>query len=152
MTQKQVRERNPEIAGATYVNHTIKPLYFFGLKAIWFSNVKVNISDPTRTVVDMILFPQFCGGLNFISDALKNYFNSGYKDIDLLMSYLKKTDLGKHPDSGVVHRRCLALTGIRRSSVSKVQVKHKIKRIDRLIRNAHPHGELFNRQLFIFSS
>ena len=94
MTQKQIKERTPEIAGAHYNIHTIHPRYFFGLKPVWFNNVKVNISDPTRTIVDMMLFPQFCGGLNFICDVLKNYFNSKYKDTDLLVNYLEKTENG----------------------------------------------------------
>jgi predicted transcriptional regulator of viral defense system len=94
MTQKQVKERTPEIAGAHYNIHTIQPRYFFGLKSVWFNNIKVNISDPTRTIVDMMLFPQFCGGLNFISDVLKNYFNSKYKDTDLLASYLERANNG----------------------------------------------------------
>lgn len=45
---------------------------------------------------------------------------------------------------GVLHGRRLTLTGIGRSSVGKVQVKHKIKRIDRLIGNPHLHRELLS--------
>lgn len=94
MTQKKVRDRQPEIAGAQYIIHSIKPSYFFGLKSIWFDNVKVSISDPTRTIVDMMLFPQFCGGLTFISDVLQSYFNSKYKDVELLVQYLEKAQNG----------------------------------------------------------
>lgn len=59
MTQKQLRNRKPKIAGTEYVIHTIKPSYFFGLKSEWFNDVKASISDPTKTIVDMLMFPQF---------------------------------------------------------------------------------------------
>jgi predicted transcriptional regulator of viral defense system len=94
MIQKQVRDREPEIAGTKYILHTIKPSYFFGLKPIWSNGVKANISDPTKTIVDMLAFPQFCGGIRFIVDVLQNYYRSQYKDIDLLISYLKQAENG----------------------------------------------------------
>lgn len=94
MTQKQVRNREPEIAGTKYILHTIKFSYFFGLKPVWFGGVRANISDPTKTIADMLAFPKFCGGIRFIVDVLKNYYRSQYKDIDLLISYLKQADNG----------------------------------------------------------
>lgn len=94
MTQNQLRDREPVIAGTQYAIHTLKPTYFFGLKSIWFNSVKVNISDPTRTLVDMLMFPQFCGGTRFFVDVLQNYCHSKYKDIDALISYLKKANNG----------------------------------------------------------
>ncbi len=94
MTQKKVRERNPIIAGNEYYIHSIKAEYFFGLKTIWNNNIKVQISDPTRTVVDMLIFPQFCGGVRFIVDVINDYYQSKYKDIDLLVEYLTKANNG----------------------------------------------------------
>lgn len=90
MTENKIVKRKTitKILDTEYILHLIKPLYFFGLKSIWFSNVKVQISDPTRTIVDMAIFPQFCGGLRFIEDVLKNYYESKYRDINLLIKYL----------------------------------------------------------------
>lgn len=94
MTQKLVKDRNVMIAGNKYAIHTIKPLYFFGLKPAWFNNVRVLISDPTRTIVDMLMFPHFCGGIQFIIDVLNNYSRSKYKDYKLLISYLAQAKNG----------------------------------------------------------
>lgn len=94
MTQKQVRKHKQEIAGAQFVLHTLKPKYFFGLTKVWFNEVKVNVSDPSKTIVDMMLFPQFCGGTRFIVDVLKSYFQSKHKSIEMLMSYLNQADNG----------------------------------------------------------
>jgi predicted transcriptional regulator of viral defense system len=88
MTQNKVINTKTKILDTEYIIHSIKPLYFFGLKSIWISNVKVQISDPTRTIIDMAIFPQFCGGLGFFEEVLKNYYSSKYKDVNLLMKYL----------------------------------------------------------------
>lgn len=94
MTQNLVRDRKPNFAGITYLVHTIKSDFFFGLKTIWFDGVKVSIADPTRMIVDMMIYPQFCGGIRFIEDVLKNYFNSDYKDVDLVIRYFEKITNG----------------------------------------------------------
>ncbi|MBS0359444.1 MAG: hypothetical protein JSS53_09260 [Proteobacteria bacterium] len=94
MTQKMVRNRKSKIAGNEYLIHTLKPLYFFGLKTVWLNDIKIKISDPTRTIVDMLMFPSFCGGLNFIIEVLQNYYRSQYKDMDLLINYLETAKNG----------------------------------------------------------
>lgn len=94
MTQKVAQDRKPIIAGTEFIIHTLKSRYFFGLKTIWLSDVKVKISDPSRTLVDMLMFPEYCGGLRFIVDVLKKYFNSNLKDTDKLIDYLKQCKNG----------------------------------------------------------
>lgn len=94
MTQNKVKNRQPKIGGTEYDIHSIKPEYFYGLKSIWLTGVKVQISDPTRTILDMVLFPQFCGGIRFVMDVIQSYFQSKHKDIDLLIKYLEKAQNG----------------------------------------------------------
>lgn len=94
MTEKLIPNRKQMIAGIEYAIHTIKPTYFFGLKTVWFNEVKVKISDPARTIIDMVMYPQFCGGIRFVEEVLKNYFNSDHKSSDLLITYLEKITNG----------------------------------------------------------
>lgn len=94
MTKNKIKDRKPKIAGAEYVIHSIKPEYFFGLQTIWLAGIKVQISDPTRTIIDLVMFPQYCGGLRFVMDTIQAYFQSKYKDIDMLIDYLKKAKNG----------------------------------------------------------
>lgn len=94
MTEKMIQNRKPVIAGTEYILHTLKPRYFFGLKTVWLTGVKVKISDPTRTLVDMLMFPDFCGGIRFIVDVLDNYFKSDMKNIDQFIEYLNKAQNG----------------------------------------------------------
>ena len=94
MSQKPIRNRHETIAGAEYNVHTINSRYFFGLKLVWLNGVKVHISDPTRTIVDMLLFPEFCGGLRFIVNVIQAYYRSQYKDFDLMINYLEQAKNG----------------------------------------------------------
>ncbi|MBB71887.1 MAG: hypothetical protein CMF50_05760 [Legionellales bacterium] len=94
MTERTIRPQKQTIAGIEYILYTLQPNYFFGLEKIWYGNVSVNIPDPTRTVIDLLLFSKLCGSLRFINDVLINYFNSDYKDINLLINYLDKAGSG----------------------------------------------------------
>lgn len=94
MTEKLISNRKQIIANTKYVIHTIKPIYFFGLKTVWFDGVKVKVSDPTRTIIDMVMYPHFCGGIRFVEDVLKNYFQSNGKNVNLLINYLEKITNG----------------------------------------------------------
>lgn len=94
MTQKQQKNYAPLIADTKYLLHLAPPKLFFGLKTIWRSNVKVQISDPTRTIVDLINNPLLAGGIRFAVDILKTYFASKEKSVDLLIEYLQKQNNG----------------------------------------------------------
>ena len=59
----------------------------FGLRPVWRGQVKVNVSDPTRTVLDMLNDPQLGGGLRSTVDMFRNYLNSEKKDLGLLVNY-----------------------------------------------------------------
>jgi len=94
ITTKLVTERIQNIAGTEYKIHTLKSDAFYGLKTVWLGNNQVKISDPSRTIVDMLMFPQFFGGIRFISEVLMNYIQSEYKAIELLTDYLIKANNG----------------------------------------------------------
>lgn len=93
-TTKLLSIVNRDIAGTKYVIHKINSKNYFGLKSVWISGVKVKISDPSRTIIDLLLYPNLCGGLRFMNDIIINYFNSEYKNIDMLIGYLKIINIG----------------------------------------------------------
>src|SRR5581483_12233237 len=59
--------------GATFVLHRTPPTRFFGLKSLWRGPTKVSVSDPARTLVDMIAAPAVGGGIDHVADCLKTY-------------------------------------------------------------------------------
>ena len=90
MTSQKPRDRTPTIKGTSFMLHTVSKKAMFGLKPIWRGQVKVSVSNPTRTILDMISNPQFGGGIRPTADIFINYLKSENKDIKLLIEYAKQ--------------------------------------------------------------
>lgn len=87
MTTQRPRNRKQFIKGTNFLIRTVSEETLFGLKAIWRGQVKVSVSDPTRTIIDMLNVPRIGGGLRPIVDMLRNYLRSKYCDTELLFKY-----------------------------------------------------------------
>jgi predicted transcriptional regulator of viral defense system len=94
MTTRKPRNRKPAIKGTTFVVRTILPESLFGTKPVWRGQVKVNVSDPSRTVLDLMDDPVLGGGLRPSVDVLQNYLRSETKDLKLLVSYAERLGSG----------------------------------------------------------
>lgn len=94
ITTQRPRNRTPLIKGTDFLLRTVSDKTMFGLKPVWRGQVKVNISDPTRTVLDMLNDPQLGGGIRSTVDMLENYLNSEKKDLELLINYADQLSNG----------------------------------------------------------
>ncbi len=94
MTTTKPRNRRPVIKGQKFVVRTILPSSLFGTKPVWRGQVKVDVSDPTRTVVEMLDDPNLGGGIRPTADVLQSYLKSKSKDLELLVAYAKRLDSG----------------------------------------------------------
>lgn len=99
MTVQKPRKRNIDIKGTSFLLRTISEKAMFGLKSVWRGQVKISVSDPTRTILDMLVEPAFGGGIRSVRDMLRNYLKSGYKDLGLLIDY------GERLENGAVFKR-----------------------------------------------
>ena len=91
LTSKTVRNLYPEISGSKFLVKVIAQGKFFGLSKIWRGNLTIEISDPSRTIVDILDYPELAGGIRPASDAVQAYFKSEYKNNELLVSYIEKS-------------------------------------------------------------
>jgi len=87
VTTRRPRVRKVEARGSVFIVRTVEKDAMFGLKPIWRGRVKINISDPTRTIVDMLDTPALGGGIRSVFDMLKSYLGSQYRDPQLLVRY-----------------------------------------------------------------
>jgi len=94
MTQLTPRDRNPVIKGTTFLLCSVNEKKLFGLKPVWRGQVKVSVSDPTRTILDMLAEPRLGGGIRSVRDMLVNYLHSEAKNLDLLIDYANRLDNG----------------------------------------------------------
>jgi predicted transcriptional regulator of viral defense system len=87
MTTQKPRDRNPTIKDTNFMLRTVSDKAMFGLKSVWRGRVKIFISDPTRTIVDMLDDPRLGGGIRSTVDMLSNYLRSEDKNLELLIQY-----------------------------------------------------------------
>lgn len=62
----------------------------FGLKTIWKEQVKVQVSDTHKTIIDMLNDPSLGGGIRWTIDLLQKYLYSSHFDSTTLLEYAKK--------------------------------------------------------------
>ncbi|MBI1731168.1 MAG: nucleotidyltransferase domain-containing protein [Gammaproteobacteria bacterium] len=86
-TTRRPRSRRVEARGAVFIVRTVREAAMFGLKPVWRDRNKLNVSDPTRTVLDMLDTPALGGGIRSTLDVLKSYLASKHRDPRLLVQY-----------------------------------------------------------------
>ncbi len=81
------RKKNISFGNIDFYIKSLSDDLFFGYKGVWRGQVKVNVSDPSRTIIDMLNDVRLGGGIRPIYDILKNYLRSDNKDLQLMFEY-----------------------------------------------------------------
>jgi predicted transcriptional regulator of viral defense system len=98
-TTRRVTRKRVMVQGAAFVLHNVRSKRLFGLKVLWRGSAKVPISDPARTLVDMIAAPDVGGGIEHITDSLSAYLKTKNANRKLLIRYAVEFN------SGVIFKR-----------------------------------------------
>jgi predicted transcriptional regulator of viral defense system len=61
--------------------------HLFGTAPAWRGTTKVLVSDPSRTVVDLLADPAIGGGIRHVTQILRSYFSSEHRDDRALVRY-----------------------------------------------------------------
>ncbi|MDC0977719.1 hypothetical protein OAR19_00510 [bacterium] len=124
-TLKRIRSRKIKIQNTTFfVKYFSNKSKLFGTETIWENQTKINISDPSRTIADILDNPAFGGGMKHTAEVIKNYFESKYRDDNKLLGYIARLN------NNTIYKRlgyCLekmnisivSITDICRSKISK---------------------------------
>ena len=99
MTNKKPRDRKPVIKGTKFLLRSVPEKAMFGLKPVWRGQVKISVSDPTRTILDLLIDPVFGGGIRSAKDMFVNYMQSKNKNLEQLIEY------GEQLGNGAVFKR-----------------------------------------------
>ncbi len=86
-TQRKVKNRNPIYGGIKFKLKTISEHKLFGLKPLWIESKKIRVSDPTKTMIDLLDDPKVVGGITIITDFFSEYMESEYYNFELLVKY-----------------------------------------------------------------
>jgi len=94
-TARRVRDREPRMGGIAFRLRTVSKKAFFGLKTVWRGRARVSVSDPSRTIIDLLSDPSLGGGLRSTVDMLQNYLASKeHRDVAQLVTYAETLGVG----------------------------------------------------------
>lgn len=119
LTTRAVRGKEQNIQGVDFFLKQIPPRAIFGTKPLWRGKIKVEISNPAKTIVDMLDDPTIGGGIRHVADCLDRYVNENKGTAEELISIAER--LG----NGAVFKR-LGFLAERRGGPEKLIVEcHK---------------------------
>ena len=86
-TTRRVVNKRVRAQGVNFVLRHVLKKRLFGLKTLWRGSTRVSISDPARTLIDMLAAPEVGGGIDHVADCLITYFKSTDANRDLVIRY-----------------------------------------------------------------
>ena len=87
VTGREVRRSDVTYPGVQMHVTSRSPAMLFGTAAVWRNSTRVNVSNPSRTIVDVLDDPRIGGGLRHGADALHEYLLSEHREDARLISY-----------------------------------------------------------------
>ena len=93
-TTKAVRVRKRNVHGITFLLRHIQPDALFGTRNIWRGQIKVQVSDVHRTIIDMFADPSVGGGIRHVADCFAAYFQHKDANPETLIQYAEKLGNG----------------------------------------------------------
>ena len=86
-TSRRPKDRHPTVGGTRFVLHTVPPSKHVGLVPVWRGGSRIQVTDPAKTIVDVLSDPRWGGGIRLVSDMLDEYLHRDDQDDDKLIKY-----------------------------------------------------------------
>jgi predicted transcriptional regulator of viral defense system len=86
-TAAPVRTASVKIQDTSFLLRHRNERQHFGLATVWRNQTRIKISDPTRTLIDMLDDPSIGGGIRNIAEMLDAYFQSEHRDDAKIIEY-----------------------------------------------------------------
>jgi len=118
MTTKRPRNRKPVLRKTRFELHTVPSANFIGLKTVWRGGTRIQVSDPARTLIDMLADPALAGGIRHLVEMLNSLLHDQPKEAAKLGGYAGKLGIGSvfkrlgfllqrdHPDQTALIELC----------------------------------------------
>jgi predicted transcriptional regulator of viral defense system len=95
ITPKRKQAMRPELLGVRFELVFIKPERMFGAELLGEPGLRIRVTDPERTVLDMLDRSDLCGGIPAVAAALRDAWPA--LDVDRLSGYLERFAGGTVP-------------------------------------------------------
>lgn len=82
--------RRDEIQGTPVRIKVIGSQRMFGTVGVWRGSERVEVSDPSRTIVDLLDDPSMGGGIRHVAEVLDDYLAGPHRDKERLLDYCER--------------------------------------------------------------
>lgn len=89
-TTRRIATKRVSAQGVGFLLHHAAQKRLFGLRTIWRGARRVSISDPARTLIDMLAMPETGGGIDHVSDCLAVHAKASAFERDQLVRYAEQ--------------------------------------------------------------
>jgi predicted transcriptional regulator of viral defense system len=90
-TAYNARHRNPIIQGTPFRLKILpREKLLFGTRNVWRRESKVQVADPSRTLADILSYPEIGGGIRHVANIFTSYFEGEHRDDEMLLNYALK--------------------------------------------------------------
>ncbi len=86
-TAQPVRQKTKQTGGVEFSLKHVAENKIFGTKNVWRGRSKVAVSDPHRTIIDLLVDPSIGGGIQHVSECFARYLQKPECDLEKLIVY-----------------------------------------------------------------
>lgn len=90
VSAKRIGFRRDEIQGTPVRIKVVGAQKMFGTVGVWRGSKRVEVSDPSRTIVDLLDDPSMGGGIRHVAEVLEEYLAGPHRDEELLLDYCER--------------------------------------------------------------
>lgn len=99
LTERHVQDKYQIVQNSSFILTHIPHTMSFGIKSIWIKNHKIQISDPHKTMIDMLHLPKIAGGVSHFSSCFQSYIKSAH------FNHMKLWEYALIVNNGAVFKR-----------------------------------------------
>lgn len=89
-TTRRIATKRVSAQGVGFLLHHAAQKRLFGLETIWRGARRVSVSDPARTLIDMLAMPETGGGIDHVADCLAAHAKASTFERDQLVRYAEQ--------------------------------------------------------------
>lgn len=89
-TARRVRTRKQRVQDTNFILKVVPAERLFGTVDVWRQQTKIRVSDPSRTIADILSEPAIGGGIRHVAQVVKEYFSGEYRNDSKLINYISR--------------------------------------------------------------